>query len=219
MDLQVQMVLDLQIVRSTTSCVSKFVGLFSSPTILCTPCHKLLSYKYTSNKYSAPLQNTLNTVLLDIHTCIKWKIKFTCSFMWAASFTLILQNQVHMQLQINFAHLHIHLSFLVSLLNQCQYIYEMVHFSTPLPPVTKIFLTSKNKHCSTLQEMLTQHKTRETWEDAVSRLYGLRWFAHHIFWMFCISTFCKLHVCPEFLYVYKENCLYVFPRRNWLEEH
>jgi hypothetical protein len=49
--------------------------------------------------------------------------------------------------------------------------------------------------------MFLHHGTHETREDAVSRLHALLQLVHHVFWMFCISFFCKLCVCHKFFYV------------------
>jgi hypothetical protein len=40
-----------------------------------------------------------------------------------------------------------------------------------------------------------QLETRENWEDAAARLYGLRRLAHNVFEMFCAGAIRKHYVC------------------------
>lgn len=65
----------------------------------------------------------------------------------------------------------------------------------------KYLLTRENKHYNRSHEMYTQHETSKTLEDAASQLYGMHSLAPHVFRIFCVSGFRKLHVCWTFFYV------------------
>jgi hypothetical protein len=63
-------------------------------------------------------------------------------------------------------------------------------------------------------EMFTRHETCEKWKDAASGLYRLHWLARHIFQMFCVIPFSKLHTCWKCLmlqqiYICWESCVCV----------
>jgi hypothetical protein len=89
-----------------------------------------------------------------------------------------------------------------------QNIYEMVRFSfqmhvyhQPWGRTWKYILTSENKDYKLSEEMFTWHRTQGNCEGAAprpSRLYSL---AHHIFRMFCVGIFRKLHASQKFFYV------------------